>query len=388
MPADGSFLARTWLGITGLQWLAAAILLLVLTPALILVRGVVARRLRRRVERTAWDGDDLIAALVERTRSWFFLLIALRIATVALDLPERWDARAHTALIIGAMLQGGIWAGAVVRYLVDRRFARHVREKGASSEVTPIAQTMLRFAGLVLVWSVVMLAVLAALGIDITALVAGLGIGGVAVALAVQQVLGDILASISIIVDKPFAPGEFIAIGDRAGTVRKIGVRSTVLASLGGEELVVANNDLLRSRIQNFTRMHERRVAFRVGVVYGTPDALLAGLPEILRAAVSRREKVRFERATLFNLGESAIEYEVVYWVLSPDYGEYARIHQALLLDLIGEMRAAGYEFALPSRTLHVVPPEAPGRAPMSADGGRRVDGAQAARGPVPVGQP
>src|SRR5690606_3594947 len=108
-------------------------------------------------------------------------------------------------------------------------------------------------------------------GVDITALVAGLGIGGVAVALAVQQVLGDVLASISIIVDKPFAPGEFIVVGDKAGTVRRIGVRSTVLAGLGGEELVLPNNDLLSSRIQNYTRMRERRVLFRVGVVYSTP---------------------------------------------------------------------------------------------------------------------
>lgn len=355
-----ALLGRTWLGITGLQWLVAATILLALTPALILARRFVARRLRRRVERTAWDGDDMVVALVERTRAWFFLLIGLRVAAVTLDLPDRWDQRVHTALLIGAMIQGGIWASAVVRYLVDRRFARHVQEGGAASDVTPIAQTLLRFAGLVLVWSVVVLVVLSALGIDITALVAGLGIGGVAVALAVQQVLGDVLASISIIVDKPFAPGDFIAIGDRSGTVRKIGVRSTVLASLGGEDLVVSNNDLLKSRIQNFTRMRERRVVFRVGVVYSTSDALLAGLPDLLRAAVERRESVRFDRASLINLGESAIEYEIVYWVLTPDYNEYTRIHQALLLDLLREMRAAGYDFAFPSRTLYVVPPEAP----------------------------
>jgi len=353
-----TLLERTWLGITGLQWLVAAVILLALTPTLMLVRRVVAGRLRKYALRSASDVDDVIADLVERTRAWFFALIGLRVATLTLDLPERWDHRVHTALIIGGMIQGGLWASTVVRYLVDRRFARHVQAEGVSPQVTPIAQTLLRFAGLILVWAVVVLVVLSAFGINITALVAGLGIGGVAVALAVQQVLGDILASISIIVDKPFQPGDAIQVGQMSGTVRRIGVRSTVLAGLGGEELVVSNNDLLSSRIQNFTRMRERRVVLRVGVVYTTSQELLERLPALLQAAVERREPVRFERAALVSLGESAIEYEVVYWVLTADYSVYTGIHQQLLLDLLREMRELGYDFAFPSRTLYVVPPE------------------------------
>ncbi|MDC0672197.1 mechanosensitive ion channel family protein [Nannocystis radixulma] len=356
--APETLLERTWLGITGLQWLAAAVILLALTPTLMLVRRTVARRLRNYAVRSVSDVDDVIADLVERTRGWFFALIGLRLATITLDLPERWDQRAHTALIIGGMIQGGLWASTVVRYLVDRRFARHVQAEGASRQVTPIAQTMLRLAGLVLVWAVVVLVVLSAFGINITALVAGLGIGGVAVALAVQQVLGDILASISIIVDKPFQPGDAIQIGQVSGTVRRIGVRSTVLAAAGGEELVVSNNDLLSSRIQNFTRMRERRVVLRVGVVYTTAQELLERLPALLRAAVERREQVRCERAALVNLGESAIEYEIVYWVETADYTVYTAIHQQLLFELLREMRELGYEFAFPSRTLYVVPPE------------------------------
>ncbi|WP_170135540.1 mechanosensitive ion channel family protein [Nannocystis exedens] len=353
-----SLLERTWLGITGLQWLAASVILVALTPTLMLLRRTACRRMRKHAVRTESDVDDAIADLIERTRGWFFALLGLRLATLMLDLPERWDHRVHTALIVGGMIQGGIWASTAVRYLVDRRFARHVHAEGASPQVTPIAQALLRLAGLVVVWSIVVLVVLSAFGIDITALVAGLGIGGVAVALAVQKVLGDILASVSIIVDKPFAPGDFISVGQQSGTVRRIGMRSTILASLGGEEVVLSNNDLLSSRIQNYTRMQERRVVLRIGVVYTTPQELLERLPGLLRAAVERREKVRFERATLVNLGESALEYEVVYWVLSPDYGFYAELHQQLLFELIREMRELGYEFALPSRTIYVVPPE------------------------------
>ncbi|WAS91181.1 mechanosensitive ion channel family protein [Nannocystis punicea] len=363
-------LERTWLGITGLQWLAAGVILLALTPTLLLVRRTAVRRLRKHAMRTESDVDDAIADLVERSRGWFFALIGLRLATVTLDLPERWDHRVHIALIIGGMIQGGLWASTVVRYLVDRRFARHVQAGGASPQVTPIAQALLRLAGLVVVWSIVVLVVLSAMGIDITALVAGLGIGGVAVALAVQKVLGDILASISIIVDKPFAPGDAIQVGQMSGTVRRIGMRSTVLAGAGGEELVLSNTDLLSSRIQNFTRMQERRVALRIGVVYSTPQELVERLPALLRAAVERREQVRFERAALVELGESAIEYELSYWLTTADYAVFVAQHQQLLFDLLREMRELGYEFAFPSRTLYVVPPEnEPPASPAPAAG-------------------
>ena len=293
----------------------------------------------------------------------FFALLSLRIATLVFDLPERWDTRAQIALVAGGMIQGGLWAAALIRFLVDRRFVHHAR--GGDSQVTPVAQTLLRFAGMVAVWSLVLLAVLSAFGIDVTALVAGLGVGGIALALAVQRILGDILASISIVVDKPFEPGDFIATGGRSGTVRRIGIRSTVLASLGGEELVIANNDMLANQIQNYTRMTERRVAFKIGVVYDTSQARLEALPGLIRAVVEAQEKVRFGRAVLTGLADSAIEYEVVYTVLDPSADIYAAIHQQILLELIRQMRAAGHDFAFPTRTLHVIPPEPP--APFAA---------------------
>ena len=246
------------------------------------------------------------------------------------------------------MIQGGLWAAALIRYLVDRRFARHIAPAPDQPLVTPVAQTMLRLGGLVLVWSVVLLAALSAFGIDVTALVAGLGVGGIALALAVQRVLGDILASITIVVDKPFEPGDVIATGGQSGTVRRVGIRSTVLASPGGEELVIANNDMLAKQIQNFTRMTERRVVFKIGVVRDTSQALLEGLPGLIRAIVEAREKVRFGRAVLTGIGDSSIDYEVVYTVLDPSSDLYAAIHQQILLELISQMRAAGHDFTCP----------------------------------------
>lgn len=349
------FLHDRWMGASYLQWLVATVIVFGATPLMILARSLLARRLRTLASRSTTDLDDFLVTLVERTRGWFFALVALRMATLIFDLPTRWDVRAQVMLVGGGMVQGGLWAAALVRYLVDHRFARHMRTDG---QVIPVAQTLLRFAGLVIVWSIVLLAVLSSLGIDITALVAGLGVGGVAVALAVQTLLGDVLASISIAMDKPFVPGDYIAVGQDQGTVRRISLRSTVLGGLGGEEIVLANSDLLSSRINNFTRMVERRVSFSVGVQYDTSQEQLEALPGLLRAAVEAQDKVRFDRATLTKLADSALQYDIVYWVLSPEYGVYAQIHQAVLFTLIRTMRAAGYEFAFPSRTLYIAQPE------------------------------
>ena len=346
-------LAREWHGISGGQWLAAAALISAGTAVLLLLRRLAVGRLRRLAERSETDLDDFLVAQVERTRGWFLALLMLRAATLVLQLSERWDQRAQVLLIVGGMVQGGLWAGAWVRYLVDRRFAHHVNAGlPTDPRVVPVAQTLLRFAGLVFVWAVVLLAVLSSFGIDITALVAGLGIGGVAIALAVQKVLGDVLASISIAVDKPFAPGDYIAIGAQQGTVRRIGIRSTVIGGLGGEELVVSNNDMLSARIQNFTRMTERRVSFTIRLVYDTPPEQLEGLPELIRAAIDGREQVRFDRGSLMTLGEWALEFEVVYWMTVPDFATYAKVHQQVLLDLLRRMRAGGYAFAFPTRNI------------------------------------
>jgi small-conductance mechanosensitive channel len=373
-------LEHRYLGATGLQWLVATTIVVALTPLLILARRLLATRLRRLTTRSRTDIDDFLVTLVERTRGWFFALLSLRAATLVFDLPERWDHRAQNALVIGGMIQGGLWAGALVRYLVDHRFARAMNKDG---HVVPVAQTLLRFAGLVIVWSIVLLAVLSSFGIDITALVAGLGVGGVAVALAVQTLLGDVLASISIAVDKPFSPGDYIALGEDQGTVRRVTLRSTVIGGLGGEELVIANNDLLRSRISNYTRMTERRVGFSVRVPYDTAEPLLEGLPALLRRVVETHgDRVRFDRATLTTLAESSLQYDVVYWVLSPDYGEFAKIHERVLLDLVREMRAAGHAFALPGRSVHIAAPTTtPEPVPMPTPEQRLADARAQPRG-------
>jgi small-conductance mechanosensitive channel len=216
------------------------------------------------------------------------------------------------------------------------------------------------------VWSLVLLLALDNLGFNITALLAGMGIGGIAVALAAQNILGDLFASLSIVLDKPFVVGDFIVVGEQLGTVEYIGLKTTRIRSLGGEQIVFSNTDLLGSRIRNYKRMQERRVVFGFGVVYQTPHEKLQTIPGMVREIIGKLDRARFDRAHFKEYGDSSLNFEVVYYVLSADYNVYMDIQQAINLELFRRFQEDGIDFAYPTRTLYVVGEQAarggPGR--------------------------
>ena len=191
-------------------------------------------------------------------------------------------------------------------------------------------------------------------GVEITALVASLGIGGIAIALAVQSILSDLFASLSIILDKPFVLGDFIVIDDFMGSVEYIGLKTTRVRSLSGEQLVFANSDLLQSRIRNFKRMAERRVVFTLGVTHRTPAEKLAAIPAWIADIVTAQDMVRFDRAHFQGFGDYALRFEIVYYVLDPDYNRYMDIQQAVNLAIFEKFRAESIDFAFPTRTIHL----------------------------------
>ncbi|MEQ8215048.1 MAG: mechanosensitive ion channel family protein, partial [Smithellaceae bacterium] len=199
-----------------------------------------------------------------------------------------------------------------------------------------------------------LLLILDNLGFNITSLVAGLGIGGVAVALAVQNILGDLFASLSIVIDKPFVVGDFIVIDQLRGTVEHVGLKTTRLRSLSGEQLIFSNNDLLKSRIQNFKRMTERRVVFGFGVTYQTPQDKLPLINGIVREIIEKQEHVNFDRVHFKEFGNSALNFEVVYIVKDQDYNLYMNIQQAINLEMFRRFQEEKIEFAYPTQTLFV----------------------------------
>jgi len=192
------------------------------------------------------------------------------------------------------------------------------------------------------------------LGVDVTALVAGLGIGGIAVALALQNILGDLFASAAIVLDKPFMVGDFIVVGEHAGTVEKVGLKTTRVRSLSGEQLVFANALLLNAQLRNFKRMNERRIAFAIGVTYETPLEKLRALPGWLKAAVEAQPKARFDRAHFKSYGDFSLNFEVVYYVLSAEFNVYMDAQQAINLTIYEKLAQEGVQFAYPTRTLYL----------------------------------
>jgi len=206
----------------------------------------------------------------------------------------------------------------------------------------------------VIIWAIGGLLVLSNLGVNVTSLIAGLGIGGVAIALALQNILSDLFASFSIYFDKPFEVGDFIVVGANSGTVEKIGIKTTRIRALQGEEVIISNAELTKSRVQNFKKLKERRVVVRPGVLYETKHELLKEIPTLLQKAVDATEKTRFDRANLAEYGDSAIVFELVYYVLSGDYKEYMNLNEKILLAVKEAFDKKGIEFAYPTQTVYV----------------------------------
>jgi small-conductance mechanosensitive channel len=294
-----------------------------------------------------------------------YVFAALYFATLALALPENLSRALRALFIIVVTVKAAQVLQGVVTEGIRRWSDWTARED-------PTAASMLKnisWAAAFLIWVATVLFVLSNLGINVTAGLAGLGIGGVAVALAAQAVLGDMFSSFAIFMDKPFNVGDFIIVGDLMGTVEHVGFKTTRIRSLGGEELIFANSDLTSSRIKNYKRMRERRVVFSVGVTYQTPVERVKGIPATIRRVVEGHENARFDRAHLQRFGDFALVYEVVYYVLSPDYNAYMDLQQSINVQLMEEFATAGIEFAYPTQQLYVTrteqvavpsPPSAP----------------------------
>jgi small-conductance mechanosensitive channel len=339
-------------GNTVRSWIGAMVVALVVFCALWLIRSRVAARLSALAKSTHNRLDDLVADMVQQTKLAVILMVTVWASTQALELPDGVTSLIRGAAVIVLLFQAALWGNRLVKYVVERYV--HLEEEDEAARVASTAA--LTFLGKLVLWSVVVLMALQNLGFEITPLLASLGVGGIAVALAAQNILSDLFASLSIMLDQPFAVGDFIVVDDLPGTVEHVGLKTTRVRSLQGEQLVFANADLLGSRIRNFKRMQERRVVFTVGVTYETPFETLSRIPEMLREIVSRNERVRFDRAHFKSYGDSSLDFEIVYWVEIPDYNTYMDIQQSINLEIFQRFEGEGIEFAYPTRTLHVVP--------------------------------
>jgi small-conductance mechanosensitive channel len=346
------------------EWLSALGVALAVALALYLVKHVVVRRLAVIAARTTTRLDDIAVAALDSTKKLVMLVMGLYAGSLMLALPDGVRVIVtRTAITIG-LVQGAIWGNTALRAWLVQYYENRATDPARATSAAAVG-----FIARMVLWVVILLMVLDNLGVNITTLVASLGIGGIAVALAVQNILGDLFASLSIVLDKPFVIGDFVIVDKYLGTVEYVGLKTTRIRSLGGEQLVFSNADLLKARLQNMSRLESRRAAFTVGVTYDTPAAKLRAIPGMLADIVKAQPKVRLDRAHFTGVGPSAMNFEVVYFYDSPDYLAFMDVQQEIALQMVERFDAEGIEFAYPTQTLQVrgggaAPKEVPGTTP------------------------
>ena len=340
-----------FLGNPVLNWGFAALTFLVVLTVLPIVKGFLAAR------RRSWTATDrlqfhsaveLTTLLAARTSRVFLFAVALYLASRHLTFPPRLERMTTAVIVFLFWFQVGLWAMASVRFLIE---LRRSRSSGLDAMLTASMDVILFCAGLI-IWSMMTLLALDNLGVQIKPLLAGLGIGGIAIALAVQTVLSDVLASMSIALDRPFGIGDSLTIDNFQGTVEHIGVKSTRLRSLSGEQIIIANADIVKARVRNFGRMGERRAVFAFGVNYDTPTSVLAAIPAAVRKIVESQPDTRFDRCHLLTYGDTALQYELVYFMTNSDFALYADTQQAINLALLDQLREMKVQLAGPARGL------------------------------------
>lgn len=337
-------------GNSGLAWLRSLAIVLLVWWGLVILKTRIGKKLVKVSQEMEMSVGPLADGLLRSTKFFFLIGLSIYAGSQTLSLPASYTRRLDFMIFLLFLLQVAFWGGWLITFLTDQA----IEARKETDEPMQAGLEMARFLGKFALWVVLLLLVLDNLGVNITALMAGLGVGGIAVALAVQNILGDLFASLTIVLDKPFVKGDFIIVGESMGTIEKIGLKTTRIRSLTGEQLIMSNTDILQSRIRNYKRMQERRVVFQIGVVYQTPLEQVKKIPELLKEIIEPQESVRFDRAHFKEYGPFALNFEVVYWVLSSDYNLFMNIQQTINYLIYERFEREKIEFAYPTQTVLV----------------------------------
>ncbi|MCA9365162.1 MAG: mechanosensitive ion channel family protein [Candidatus Moranbacteria bacterium] len=305
-------------------------------------------RVEKIAKKTETNIDDALLEIVQSIKPPFYLVLAIFLSVQPLAMADF----VSKGVEILSILVLGYQVVTVAQILIG-----HIARKGLKADENPTTQGAVQLITRIargVLWVLVILTVLSNLGVNVTSLIAGLGIGGIAVALAVQGILSDLLSSFSIYFDKPFEIGDFIVVGSHMGTVEKVGFKTTRIRSLGGEQIIMPNQGLTSTRVQNYKRMQRRRVVFHFGVTYQTPTEKLKNLPQTVKEIIENVQKATFDRAHWSSFDDSALTFEVVYYVESPDYNEYMDVQQKINIDIKKSCDDKKIDFAYPTQTIHM----------------------------------
>lgn len=335
------------------DYLLATGLVFSLTIIFRLVKGMIAWRVQKWAKQTSADFDDLIVNLVKKVRFNFLFILSLALAAQMLVVPPLVMATAEAVVLIIITVQVIFWLQMIADYLVEKRLNNQEDDPTqvlASKTVLQNFGSIMKYS----FWVVGLLLILSNLGFDVTSLLAGLGVGGIAIAFALQNILSDLFSSLAIYFDKPFQVGDFIVVGEYSGTVEKIGIKSTRVRALSGEEVIIPNRELTNARVQNYKTMERRRVVLTFGVGYETANKKLEKIPSALEEMIGDMENVTFNRAHLKSFSDSSLDYEVVFHIEQGEYKLYMDVQQELLLELKAYLEKEKITIPYPTQTVLV----------------------------------
>lgn len=353
-----------------LQWLSAFLIAFIISFAAKAALTFIAHRLNKVIPRIKGILDDVIVDCLNLTRRWTLFWVIFYPLSQNIEANSTMRTSIFAIFVVSLAFQIASWGLRLINIWRDDVLNRKVSPDGGTVSAIKLFSTAVQ--GLLLIAIVLM--TMSNLGVNVGALIAGLGVGGIAVALAAQNILGDLFASLSIVFDKPFVIGDFIVVGQEAGTVENIGVKTTRVRSLSGEELIFSNKDLLESRVKNFKRMWQRRVVLKFNVPYVTASDRLEQIPKWVQSYINSESLLSFDRCHLQAFGDYALTFETVFWVKDPDYNKFMDLQQSLMLKIINQLRMQNIPFAVPTRNLQVDIADFEIEPELEEDGLRRKD--------------
>lgn len=340
-------LDRVFWNNTIMEYMIAFAIIVIGVVFVFIVKTCLFSRLEKRAAVTSNKFDDLMVSLLGKTLIPALYYGAFFVGLQHLKLSASFDKVTEIVGVIILTFLGIRFIISLITYGVSSYWSEHVDEEHKIRNVKTIMPIVK-----IVIYAIGVFFLLDNLGFKISTLVAGLGIGGVAVALAGQAVLSDLFSYFAILFDRPFEIGDFIVVDTHMGVVEHVGIKTTRIRSLGGEQIVLSNSDLTNSRVKNYKRMEQRRVVFKIGVTYQTPSDNLKEIPNIIKKIIENIKEAKFDRSHFFAYGDFSLNFETVYYVFSADYNKYMDVQQEINLALYNEFEKRGIEFAYPTQTL------------------------------------
>ena len=338
---------------SGYDYFMALVVFIGLIFVLKIFQVIILARLHKLALKTQTDVDDMLIQVFKKIKPPFYFFVAIYFSIKLLNVSDLFN-RVLLVLFLIAIVFEVVHAIDRVLDFVIRKYLERTQEEGEDNQHSESMINLLKVIVKVIMWVIGLLLILSNLGINITSLVAGMGIGGIAIALALQNVLSDLFSAFSIYIDRPFKVGDHIQIGTDRGEVEKIGMKSTRIRTLQGEQLIVSNQELTNVRIQNYRRMERRRVAFKLGVTYDTPHKKLEAIPGYMEEIANKVDLVEFDRCFFIEYADSSLVFEVVVFVSSKEMKDYLESMQEINLSIYKKFEREKIEFAYPTQTIHV----------------------------------